>query len=121
MNSVGYFEIQADDIEDAQSFYKEVFGWVFNKDTNVPIEYFSIENAGLRGGLLKRPAPLPPPKSGINAYACSIQVSDFDQTALKILKNGGTIALEKFEIPGRCWQGYFLDSQGNCFGIFQVI
>ncbi|MEY5048235.1 MAG: hypothetical protein RLZZ175_1594 [Bacteroidota bacterium] len=37
-----------------------------------------------------------------------------------ILKNGGRIALPKFAIPSRCWQGYFLDKDNNTFGIFEV-
>jgi len=26
----------------------------------------------------------------------------------------------KFAVPGRCWQGYFLDTEGNTFGVFEV-
>ncbi len=36
-----------------------------------------------------------------------------------ILQNGGQVALPKFAIPGRCWQGYFLDLDSNTFGIFE--
>jgi len=35
-----------------------------------------------------------------------------------ILSNHGQVALPKFAIPGRCWQGYFLDEDHNVFGIF---
>jgi predicted enzyme related to lactoylglutathione lyase len=49
-----------------------------------------------------------------------VQVDDYDATAEKILKHGGIEALPKFAVPGRCWQGYFLDPEGNTFGIFQV-
>ncbi len=44
----------------------------------------------------------------------------FDSTADKILKSGGSIAMPRFPIPGVCWQGYFKDTEGNTFGIFQV-
>jgi len=115
-----YFEIQADDLEKARDFYSEVFGWKFVREENFPIEYWRIEMAGIYGGLLKRPVPIPPPPSGTNAYVCSMDVENFDQTADKILKKGGIVALEKFAVPGRCWQGYFLDLDGNTFGIFQV-
>lgn len=120
MHSVGYFEIQADDLENAIKFYSEVFGWRFVKEVNLPIEYWRIEMAGIYGGLLKRPAKVPPPQSGTNAYVCSMQVENFDETAKKILSNGGQVALEKFSVPGKCWQGYFLDPEGNTFGLFQV-
>jgi uncharacterized protein len=28
--------------------------------------------------------------------------------------------MERFAVPGRCWQGYFVDCDGNVFGIFEV-
>jgi hypothetical protein len=50
---------------------------------------------------------------------CSIEVEDFDSTAAKILELGGIVAMEKFAVPGVCWQGYFQDGEGNTFGLFQ--
>jgi predicted enzyme related to lactoylglutathione lyase len=120
MNSPAYFEIQADDPERAIGFYKAVFGWGFTKATGLPIDYWRIQTEDMRGGLLKRPTIAPPQRSGTNAYVCSMQVEDFDGTAKAILKNGGQVALEKFAVPGTCWQGYFLDPEGNTFGVFQV-
>lgn len=120
MNTIKYFEIQADEPEKAVKFYTEIFDWKFTKDPHIPIDYWRIETEDLSGGLLKRPAKVPPPQSGTNAFVCSMQVENFDKTAEKILKNGGQIALEKFAVPGKCWQGYFLDPQGNTFGLFQV-
>jgi len=120
MNDPGYFEIQADNPQEAIGFYSAVFGWKFMKEPGFPIDYWRIETDGVRGGLLKRPAKAPPPQSGTNAYVCSMQVESFDRTAEIILRSGGQIALPKFAVPGRCWQGYFLDPQGNTFGLFQV-
>jgi len=120
MNSPAYFEIQADDPEQAIGFYGGVFGWKFTKVPGLPVEYWLIQTESMRGGLLKRPAPAPPPRSGTNAYVCSMEVRDFDATAVAIAKSGGQVALAKFAVPGTCWQGYFLDTQGNTFGIFQV-
>jgi predicted enzyme related to lactoylglutathione lyase len=119
MNGPSYFEIQADDINRARAFYGEVFGWKFVKAEALPIEYWRIETQGPRGGLLKRPAKTPPPEHGTNAYVCSMEVSDFDQTGANIARLGGRVALPKFPVPGVCWQGYFLDPEGNTFGIFQ--
>ncbi|WP_211208936.1 hypothetical protein [Cytophaga aurantiaca] len=69
---------------------------------------------------MKRPVSVPPVGTGTNAFTCSMQVENFDKTAAVILANGGVVALPKFAIPGRCWQGYFLDPDNNTFGIFQV-
>lgn len=120
MNTIGYFEIQADNLEKAKSFYSTIFEWKFVKDETIPIEYYRIEMAGIYGGLLKRPAKTPPSQSGTNAFICSIQVEDFDKTAEKITESGGQVALEKFPVVGKCWQGYFLDPEGNTFGLFEV-
>lgn len=115
-----YFEIQADDLERASNFYGEIFGWTFLENPSVPVEYLRIETGGTAGGMLKRPSETPPPECGTNAYVCSFEVDDFDKTADVILEYGGKIAMEKFPIPGVCWQGYFVDTEGNTFGLFEV-
>jgi uncharacterized protein len=119
MNAPAYFEIQADDTNRASRFYGEIFGWKFNRMEGLPIDYWRIETQGPRGGLLKRPAKTPPPEHGTNAFVCSMEVADFDATAAKITQLGGIVALPKFAVPGVCWQGYFVDTEGNTFGIFQ--
>ena len=86
----------------------------------MPIPYWRIQTDGINGGILERPAEVPGPKHGTNAFTCSVQVENFDATADLILENGGKIALEKFPVSGKCWQNYFLDSEGNTFGLFQV-
>ncbi len=115
-----YFEIQADDPEKARAFYAAIFNWTFEKQEGLPIEYWTIKTEGINGGLLKRPAPVPSTPSGTNAYVCSMEVEDFDAIADNILNNGGKVAMEKFAVPGKCWQGYFLDREGNTFGLFEV-
>ena len=120
MNTVGYFEIQSSDIQRDINFYQSVFGWKFTRQELVPIEYYRIETNGISGGLLKRPAKIPPPECGTNAFTCSIQVENFDKTAKVITQNGGQTAMEKFAVPNRCWQGYFVDLDNNVFGIFEV-
>ncbi|HYR41820.1 MAG TPA: VOC family protein [Terriglobia bacterium] len=119
MNGPSYFEIQADDTKRASDFYRNLFGWTFVKTEGLPVEYWRIETDGPRGGLLKRPAKAPPPGYGTNAFVCSIEVEDFDKAAQNIANLGGKVALAKFGVPGVCWQGYFLDTECNIFGIFQ--
>lgn len=120
MNSVHYFEIQASAPERLVAFYNAVFGWRFTPLPQVPIPYWRIETEGIHGGLLQRPAKVPPAECGSNAFVCSMKVADFDTTAALILAAGGKVALAKFAVPGTCWQGYFVDVDGNTFGIFQV-
>ena len=125
MNRVIHFEIQAQDPERAAQFYREVFGWKIEKMEGVEWDYWSVitdekeGEAGINGGLLRRPAETPAKESGTNAYVCTIGVKDFDQIAQKIKEAGGQVAMPKFALPGMAWQGYFLDTEGNTFGIHQ--
>ena len=125
MNRVVHFEIQADDPERAIKFYKDVFGWEFPKWMDNP-PYWAVMTAekdskepGINGGLLPRPAKMPPHGCGANAYVSTVQVENFDEIARKIAVAGGTVAMPKFAIPKMAWQGYFLDTEGNTFGIHQ--
>jgi predicted enzyme related to lactoylglutathione lyase len=72
---------------------------------------------GINGGLLKRQAP--PSDKGANAFVCTVQVDNFDETAEKIARAGGKVALPKHALTGIAWQGYFLDTEGNTFGVHQ--
>ncbi|HEY2349732.1 MAG TPA: VOC family protein [Puia sp.] len=119
MNTIGFFEIQSSDPSRELTFYKAIFGWNFIKEESVPIEYYRIETNTIYGGLLKRPADLPPEGTGTNAFVCSVQVENFDKMSESILNLGGEVAMPKFAVPGRCWQGYFLDPDRNVFGIFE--
>lgn len=118
-NSIVYFEIQAQEPEALSQFYNAVFGWEFIKEESLPILYYRIITQGMHGGLFKRPADTPPLNCGTNAFTCSMQVTNFDDTAKIILENNGKVAMPKFAIPGLCYQGYFLDTDHNVFGIFE--
>lgn len=120
MNQLCYFEIQSSNPAREAAFYQQVFGWKFSKVEGLAIEYYQIETPNIHGGLLTRPAAVPPTHSGTNAFTCSFEVDDFDATAQKILSAGGQIAMDKFAIPNKCWQGYFLDPDHNTFGLVQL-
>ena len=55
----------------------------------------------------------------MNAFVCSFEVDDFDRKSAKILSLGGVVAVQKFCVPGKCWQAS-VDTEGNTFGIFEV-
>ncbi|HEX7342846.1 MAG TPA: VOC family protein [bacterium] len=124
-NRVVHFEIQAENPERAMKFYQTVFSWTFPKWMEDP-PYWGIMTApadskepGINGGLLRRPAKVPPQECGTNAYVCTVQVENFDEIAKRIGAAGGKVAMPKFAIPGMAWQGYFLDTEGNTFGVHQ--
>jgi uncharacterized protein len=120
-----HFEIQADDLERAKAFYADVFGWTYEdygQFTGSP--YWGVHTGdqsepGIDGGLMPRPAPAPVAGSGANAAVLTMGVEDFDTTAARIEAAGGSVALPKTALTGMAWQGYFLDTEGNTFGIHQ--
>lgn len=120
-----HFEIQADDLERAKSFYAAAFDWTFedySQFTGTP--YYGVTtgpdaDAGINGGLQQRPAPAPGTGQGTNAWVVTMQVDDYDASERRILGAGGTVALPKFALPGMAWQSYYLDTEGNTIGIHQ--
>jgi hypothetical protein len=120
-----HFEIQADDVDRARAFYAEVFGWTFEDYSSVvDAPYWGVvtgpdDEPGINGGLLARPAPAPAPQQGTNAFVCTVGIEDYDTTEAKILAAGGQVALPKYALPGMAWQGYYLDTEGNTFGLHQ--
>lgn len=128
-NRIAHFEIHADDVNRAKDFYSRVFDWKFEEWKGGEKEYWMImtadkdsKEAGINGGLLKRPDGCKPVEKGqaVTGYVCTIVVEDYDATAAKILGAGGIEALPKFDLAGMAWQGYYLDSEKNIFGIHQV-
>jgi predicted enzyme related to lactoylglutathione lyase len=64
MPTVVHFEIPADDVERAQKFYGELFGWKIEKLPGpMPMDYWTIMTAAkagekaLDGGMMKRQHP----------------------------------------------------------------
>lgn len=126
MNRVVHFEIQAEDPERAIKFYQSIFGWDFQKWDGGDSDYWMVMTAdkdstemGINGGLLKRPAKASAFMSGANAFVCTVMVENFDEIAKKIEAAGGKVALPKVALVGMAWQGYFLDTEDNVFGVHQ--
>jgi len=126
-NRVSHFEIHADDLERCAKFYTDVFGWEIKKWDSPEMEYWMVmtggqeEPGGINGGMVRRGGTKPPSGQGMNGYCCTVVVDDFDAYAEKILAAGGVVAMPKFKIADMAWQGYFLDLDGNTFGLHEMI
>ena len=111
-----HFEIPADNVERAAKFYKEVFGWEFQKWEG-PVEYWLVmtgpkDQPGIDGGLMKRQDPNQP-------VVNTIDVPDVDEYQKKVETAGGEIVVPKMAVPGVGWMLYFEDTEGNIHGIMQ--
>jgi predicted enzyme related to lactoylglutathione lyase len=125
MGRVIHFEIHVNNMVRAKKFYGEVFGWSFQDWSEYAgMPYFGAvtgdENElGINGALMQRQSPPPQANQALNAYACTMGVEHYDSTETKILDNGGKVAMPKYALPGMAWQGYYIDTEGNIFGIHQ--
>jgi hypothetical protein len=120
-----HFEIHASDVERAKTFYGEVFGWTFEDWSEYAgTPYFGVvtgdaDEPGINGAIMQRRGPAPEPGQALNSYVCTINVEDYDTAEARILNHGGKVALPKYALPGMAWQGYYIDTEGNIFGIHQ--
>jgi predicted enzyme related to lactoylglutathione lyase len=114
-HTIVHFEIPADDIERAKKFYSELFGWQFSTPPGFD-EYWTFDtgdpdqDAG--GGLMARQAP----GQGIVHY---IQVESVDDYVTRAQALGGQMIFPKSPVPGMGWFAQFLDTEGNCFAIWE--
>ena len=125
MGRLVHFEIHVDDMERAMKFYGDVFGWTFEDYSEYAgMPYFGAvtgddQQMGINGALMQRKSAPPELNQALNGFACTMGVEDYDSTEAKILKSGGKVALPKYALPGMAWQGYYLDTEGNIFGVHQ--
>ena len=134
MNRVVHFEIHASDVEALKKFYSEVFGWEMQQMGSELGNYVVIKNGpgmdeldklpqnpGINGGMMKRNAPKAPQAVGPNAFVCIVAVDDIDAYIEKATKAGGTVHMEKMDVPGVGKLAYFADPDGNLFGMLQPL
>ncbi len=121
MPRVIHFEIVADNPERAMKFYKEVFGWEFNK-WDGPQDYWLVKTGedsqrGINGGL----TPKTNQGSGNTGgrITNSIDVPSIDEFSNKISMEGGKVLSPKMLIPGVGYLAICEDTEGISFGIIQ--
>lgn len=125
MNRVVHFEVQADDIERAKKFYKDVLGWeisqIMEKEKGGAMDYWGITTGdstpGINGGLYKRPDG----PEAFHLFDCTVEVADIDKAVEAVKAHGGEITREKVELPGVGWFASAKDTEGNRFGLMQAV
>lgn len=125
MGRLIHFEIHVDNMDRAKKFYGEVFGWTFEDWSDYAgMPYFGAvtgdeQTMGINGALMQRLGAAPQQGQALNGYSCTMAVEDYDSTEAKIFALGGSVARKKHALPGMAWQGYYIDPEGNIFGIHQ--
>jgi predicted enzyme related to lactoylglutathione lyase len=122
MDRVVHFELPADDVERAQHFYREAFGWQlasmpgmgYTMITTAPTNEQGrpAEPGAINGGMLARQGP-------ITAPVVTIGVDDIDATLAAVEKLGGSTALGRQAVGDMGFSAYFTDPEGNVMGLWQ--
>ena len=114
--SIVWFEIPADNVERAKSFYGKLFGWKITPMPGATKPYWIIETGGAAdtpdGGMMERQHP----DHGITNY---VSVSSVTEAAAKVEKLGGKICMQKTAVPQ---MGYFVvcqDTENNTFAVWE--
>lgn len=115
--SVVWFEIPADDVGRARTFYSKLFGWKIKKFPGAAAKnYWHIDTGGAKaspdGGMMERQHA----EHGVTNY---ILVASVDRAAEKVEKLGGKICMPRTAVPHL---GHFivcLDTEGNMFALWE--
>ena len=119
-----HFEIHANDVAAAKTFYAGLFGWSFDPmPGGEDVQYHLIEGSdfgsakGCTGGLMQRHGDSPEPGSPIRGGTMAVDVANWDESYGWALSNGGAEALPPTDYPGvgRC--AYVEDGFGNVVGM----
>ena len=121
MGRVVHFEIHASDLDRAERFYRDVFGWDVQRFDG-PIDYRLLNTgpksqAGIDGALVERRADAK--GDAVIAYVCTVEVDDIAATEQKVKEAGGEQVVDRQEIGEVGQLSYFKDSEGNIFGALQ--
>src|SRR5690242_3684586 len=111
-NHLAHFDIQADDLERGRRFYERVFGWRF--EAWGPPDFYTIHTGGAdqpHGSMSKRLEPLA--SGGRIGWECTISVDDLAAIKSAIVKHGGKVIHEDYEIVGVGTLIRFADTEGN--------
>jgi predicted enzyme related to lactoylglutathione lyase len=127
MSKVVHFEIPADDLDRARSFYGRVFGWRidtmsmpgggdYTSLTTTAVDEKTMtptEPGAINGGMTQRSETTPAP-------IITIDVEDIDAALAQIEAAGGKAVTSRTAIPGMGAYGYFRDSEGNVMGLWET-
>jgi uncharacterized protein len=119
MPTIVHFDVPADDIQRAQTFYRELFDWTFEKYSGqIQMEYYQITtraadgSPGVAGGMGPRGAP----GQQITQYIGVPSVATYLE---RVVQLGGSAIMQRTAVPGVGWLAVCQDTEGNTFGLFE--
>jgi predicted enzyme related to lactoylglutathione lyase len=119
---VVHFEIPADDLERAQAFYRDAFGWGINAMPEMDYTLVStgpVDDQGMptepgftNGGMLARQEP-------VTAPVIVVDVDAIDAALKTVESLGGSVVQGRQAVGDMGFAAYVRDSEGNMLGLWQ--
>ena len=108
-----------------QKFYQDVFDWDI-KDMGLQMGNYRLVNTGqnepgINGGITPRHGDGSKGGEPVNAFVCTIEVKNIDDTLEKIKNAGGSVVTDKMDVPGVGILACQKDPEGNIFGVLQPV
>jgi len=124
LGRVVHFEIHAADMDRAERFYTEVFGWSARRSEAGERDYrLLITGADGRPGINGAPSGAGSPRRSmsapVSAFVCTVAVEDLAETERKITAGGGERVVDRREVEGVGRLAYFRDPEGNVLGCIE--
>ena len=112
---ITHMDIPSDDIARAKAFYAGLFGWqIAGVDGFPDYEMFSTGQERVGGGIGLRGKTAP------NAMRIYVTVDSIEDTIAKVAGLGGSVAVEKTEVPGMGAYAALTDTEGNEIGVWET-
>jgi hypothetical protein len=111
-----WFECVTPDADKAKAFYGEVLGWKVQEHPMGDRSYAMIAVDGAPVGGYAEPQGGAPPH-----WTSYVSVQDCDATAKKVVKAGGKLLVESFDVPEVGRMAMLADPQGASFWLLQSI
>jgi predicted enzyme related to lactoylglutathione lyase len=109
-----HFEVPVDDPDRAEAFYRDIFGWKFQRYEGAPTYYGMTttgeDGAGINGALFQR--------GETKVVSLTMEVDSIEDSLARITEKGGKVLQGKTPIPSMGWFANCLDTEGNQFGLF---
>jgi predicted enzyme related to lactoylglutathione lyase len=122
MANIGFFQVPADDVSRAKTFYQSLLGWKIEPDTtleNKTLEWQNITTGEPEpgrmnaGGLYKRMGPGP--------IMNFVIVREFDRVLAQVTGLGGKVVMPKNEINNVGTVAVIQDTEGNILGLWKPL
>jgi uncharacterized protein len=117
VKTVVHFEIPAADVNSLSKFYKDVFGWRFDKTQMPDMEYWMIATGprgkSVGGGMYKKNSPQDAPR-------IFIQVEKIDSVIAAFKRAGGKEVMGKQKVPNVGFTFIGMDPEGNVIGLHEA-